>query len=155
MRVPGRPQARVPIQPASGRCRSRISGPLLDRMDIQIEVPAVDYRDLSIDTVGESSAVVKERVERARAVQRERLGNDRIYCNAQMKNRHITRFCKLDNTSLTLLERAMESMGLSARAYHRILKFARTIADLDAGERITPTHIAEAIQYRSLERKAG
>ncbi len=135
--------------------RSRISGPLLDRMDIQIEVPAVDYRDLSIDTVGESSAVVKERVERARAVQRERLGNDRIYCNAQMKNRHITRFCKLDNTSLTLLERAMESMGLSARAYHRILKIARTIADLDAGDRITPTHIAEAIQYRSLERKAG
>jgi len=133
--------------------RSRISGPLLDRMDIQIEVPAVAYRDLSSDTAGESSQIIKERVEAARTIQRQRFKNEHIHCNAQMKNRHITKHCKLDDASMTLLERAMELLGLSARAYHRILKIARTIADLDNSDALTTTHIAEAIQYRSLERK--
>jgi magnesium chelatase family protein len=133
--------------------RSRISGPLLDRMDIQIEVPAVPYRDLSGHTSGDSSRVIKQRVEHARAIQRDRFQKDKIYCNAQMKNRHITKYCALDNASQVLLERAMEGMGLSARAYHRILKIARTIADLEGSSNITSLHIAEAIQYRSLERK--
>ena len=111
--------------------RSRVSGPLLDRMDIQVEVPAVAYKDLADTAAGDSSARIKERVEHARALQRERFKHDPIHCNAQMKNRHIARYCKLDDPSMNLLERAMESMGLSARAYHRILKIARTIADLD------------------------
>jgi magnesium chelatase family protein len=133
--------------------RSRISGPLLDRMDIQIEVPPVPYRDLSGHGSGDSSRVIKERVERARAVQRDRFQKDKIHCNAQMKNRHITKYCALDHASQVLLERAMEGLGLSARAYHRILKIARTIADLEESSAVTSTHIAEAIQYRSLERK--
>jgi magnesium chelatase family protein len=125
----------------------------LDRMDIQIEVPAVPYRDLSGHGSGDSSGVIKERVERARAFQRERFQKDKIHCNAQMKNRHITKYCTLDQASHVLLERAMEGMGLSARAYHRILKIARTIADLEANSAVSSVHIAEAIQYRSLERK--
>ena len=135
--------------------RSRVSGPLLDRMDIQVEVPAVAYKDLADTAAGDSSARIKERVEIARAVQRERFKTDPIHCNAQMKNRHIAKHCKLDDPSMTLLERAMETMGLSARAYHRILKIARTIADLDHNTAITSSHIAEAIQYRSLERRVG
>jgi magnesium chelatase family protein len=90
----------------------------------------------------------------ARAIQRDRFQKDKIYCNAQMKNRHITKYCALDHSSQVLLERAMEGMGLSARAYHRILKIARTIADLEEAP-TTSLHIAEAIQYRSLERKVG
>jgi magnesium chelatase family protein len=124
-------------------------------MDIQIEIPAVPYRDLSGQGSDDSSRVIKQRVEHARAIQRDRIQKDKIYCNAQMKNRHITKYCALDHGSQVLLERAMEGMGLSAQAYHRILKIARTIVDLEEASTLTSLHIAEAIQYRSLERKIG
>ncbi|MFN2237158.1 MAG: YifB family Mg chelatase-like AAA ATPase [Anaerolineales bacterium] len=132
------------------RYQKRISGPMLDRIDIHIEVPRVDYEKLSDDRLGEPSANVQARVEEARERQRLRFGetNGIIACNADMRPAQIRKYCQLDETSQSLMRSAMNQMQLSARAYHRILKLARTIADL-AGERdITPTHLAEALQYR-------
>jgi magnesium chelatase family protein len=138
--------------PQIQRYRSKISGPLMDRIDIHIEVPAVKYRDLASRDSGEPSKEIKERVDRARQVQLDRFKGMKIYCNAQMGNRQIKRFCQIDEPSQRLLETAIDRFGLSARAYTRILKVARTIADLENREGIQPSHLSEAIQYRSLDR---
>lgn len=133
--------------------RSRISGPLLDRVDIQIEVAAVNYDDLSSATKGETSAEIKKRVDRTRAIQTERYRDYNIYSNSQLSGGLIQQFCKLGEEENRILRNAFDNLGLSARAHSRILKVARTIADLEQSERITALHIAEAIQYRSLDRK--
>ncbi len=133
--------------------RSRISGPLLDRIDIHIEVPAVKYRDLADRAEGETSATIANRVERAREVQLERFRGTRVHSNSQMASRQIRRFCEPDAAGHRLLELVTERLGFSARAYTRILKVARTIADLDGSEPVREQHLAEAIQYRSLDRK--
>ncbi len=135
------------------RYRSRISGPLMDRIDLHMEVPAVDYKDLSGKKEGRSSADILERVKKAREVQAERFQRLKIHTNADMGSRHIRRFCEVDRESDNLLERAMEKLGLSARAHSRILKIARTIADIEGGPHIKADHVAEAIQYRSLDRR--
>ena len=134
------------------RYRSRISGPLMDRIDIHIEVPAVRYRDLTGEASGENSETIKGRVNRARELQRLRFNGKRIYCNAQMTPRFLKKYCQIGEDSKALLEKAIDKLGLSARAYTRILKIARTIADLERVEEITAQHISEAIQYRSLDR---
>lgn len=150
-----------PVHPCSctpldiRRYRSRISGPLLDRIDIHIEVPAVKFRDLADRSEGESSAQVARRVDRSRQVQLERFRNTRIHCNAQMTPRFIRKYCELDEAGNRMLEMVTDRLGFSARTYTRILKVARTIADLAASEHIRQEHIAEAIQYRSLDRKTG
>ena len=134
---------------------SKISGPLLDRIDIHIDVPSVNYRELrGMALLPESSADIRNRVIQARDVQLERFhtGGERIYANAQMGSREIRKYCELGTDSEHLLERAMVKQGLSARAHDRILKVARTIADLAGSEVIEPGHIAEAIQYRTLDR---
>ncbi len=135
------------------RYLNRISGPLLDRIDIHIEVVPVNYEKLSATTTAEPSSTVRERVVRARGIQAKRYaGLDGIYCNAQMTSAMIRRHCHLDETGGRLLRAAMEMRGLSARAYDRILKVARTIADLDSSEAIRPDHLSEAINYRNLDR---
>lgn len=141
------------------RYRSRLSGPLLDRIDIQIEVPGVRFRELSGEEKGETSQSVSERVNRARRHQAERFsdlptgkGGKKIYSNSQMTSRHIKRFCRVDEEGRRLVEMAIDRLGLSARAYTRILKVARTIADLEGEADIKPHHVSEAIQYRSLDR---
>ena len=122
---------------------------MLDRIDIHIEVPRVDYEKLSKDQLAESSASIRQRVETARQVQRERFTNSSaIACNADMRIAEVRKFCKLDETSESLMRAAMNQMNLSARAYHRILKLARTIADLGGSETIQQAHLAEALQYR-------
>jgi magnesium chelatase family protein len=136
------------------RYLSRISGPLLDRIDIHAEVTPVDYEKLAGRAPAESSAAVRERVVRARGIQTVRFaGVDGIYSNAQMTSAMIRRHCHLDETGGRLLRAAMEMRGLSGRAYDRILKVSRTIADLDESETIRPDHISEAINYRSLDRE--
>ena len=134
---------------------SRISGPMLDRMDIQIELPSLSYDEISAPAGGaEHSDVIRERVTRARAFARARMGEESgIYCNAQLDAAGIHRYCEMDESASALLKAAYERMGLSARGYDRILRVARTIADLDESERIGANHIAEAIQLRSLDRK--
>jgi magnesium chelatase family protein len=124
----------------------------MDRIDIHIEVPAVRYRDLSGDKTGEDSESIKTRVNRAREIQSRRFAGKKIYGNAQMSPRHLRKFCQIGDESRGLLEKAIDKLGLSARAYTRILKIARTIADLDGIEEIAAPHISEAIQYRSLDR---
>jgi magnesium chelatase family protein len=131
---------------------SKISGPLLDRVDIHIDVPAVKFKELSSDRLGESSEEIRERVIRARRVQMERFRGEKIYSNAQMSPRHIRKYCVIDTGSKALLENAITRLGLSARAYDRILKVSRTLADLEGVERIEPNHVSEAIQYRTLDR---
>lgn len=135
------------------RYRSRISGPLLDRIDIQVEVASVNYNDLSSLEQSESSAVIKERVDKARKLQMERYKDYNIYSNSQLTAGMLQKFCKLGEAENNLLKAAFENLGLSARAHSRILKVARTIADLENEEEIKVPHIAEAIQYRSLDRK--
>ena len=128
--------------------QKRISGPLLDRIDIFVEVPRVDYDKLSDQRLGEPSQVVRSRVENARAIQRQRFSENGISANAEMRPADIRRHCGLDDTGMNLMRAAMNQYQLSARAYHRILKLARTIADLGGVEHITPQHLAEALQYR-------
>jgi len=132
----------------------KISGPLLDRMDIHMEVTPVDYKDLE-DTVtlGEPSKLIKERVDLARERQLERFKNDKIFSNSQLSSKHMKKYCKIDDKSSELMKEAFEKMGFSARAYNKILKVARTIADLDNKDFIESHHLAEALQYRSLDRK--
>ncbi len=137
------------------RYRSRISGPLLDRIDIHIEVPAVKYRELAERSEGESSGAIGSRVEQAREVQRERFRGTKVHSNAQMTPRFIKKFCEPDAAGSRLLELVTDRLGLSARSYSRILKVARTIADLAGSDSIREQHIAEAIQYRSLDRKTS
>jgi magnesium chelatase family protein len=138
--------------PQIQRYRSKISGPLMDRIDIHIEVPAVKYRDLASREAGEPSREIKRRVDAARRIQLNRFKGLKIYSNTQMTNRHIKKFCQIDEASQKLLELAIDKFGLSARAYTRILKVARTIADLEAQENIQAAHLSEAIQYRTLDR---
>ncbi len=147
-----------PIKPCScspmqvQKYRSRISGPILDRIDLHIEVPSVDYQKLRSTENGEKSEVVRERVCRAREIQLRRFSREGIYSNAQMKPKHIKKFCQPEPDGQAILDQAVRQLGLSARAYHRILKVARTIADLDGSESLSTNHLFEAIQYRSLDR---
>lgn len=135
------------------RYLSKISGPLLDRIDLHVEVPVVPFKQLSQMQPGESSAAIRERVIKARQIQEQRYKNHKgVYCNAQMTERMLHEFAEPDSASLDMLRTAMERLSLSARAYSRILKVARTIADLEGSERIQSHHIAEAIGYRSLDR---
>jgi magnesium chelatase family protein len=132
---------------------NKISGPLLDRIDLHIEVTPVPFNDLSKNTTAEESKDIRQRVINSRLIQSKRFVNDdNIYCNAQMRTKDLKKYCLLNEAGNTLLKNAMERLGLSARAYDRILKVARTIADLDDSENIETNHIAEAIQYRSLDR---
>ncbi len=126
---------------------------LLDRIDIHIEVPAVPYKELSNEYSGEKSEDIRNRVVAARDIQLERFKNDkRVYSNGQMKTRHLKKYCNPTPDAQSLLDTAMQKLGLSARAYTRILKVSRTIADLDASEDIRSHHVSEAIQYRTLDR---
>jgi magnesium chelatase family protein len=136
--------------------QKRISGPLLDRIDIHIEVPRVDYEKLSGDRLGESSEAIRARVQAARNIQQSRFSNSQftnhqstdIICNADMRVGEIRQFCRLSDEGQSLMRAAMTQLNLSARAYHRILKLARTIADLAGSEEIQSVHLAEALQYR-------
>ena len=132
------------------RYQKRISGPLLDRIDIFVEVPRVDYEKLSSDAVGEKSDVVRARVEHARQIQSARFIGSRFICNAEMTPTEVREYCQanLDEQSQSLLRLAMAQLALSARAFHRILKLARTIADMADAPDIASAHLAEAIQYR-------
>jgi len=133
---------------------NRISGPLLDRIDIHLEVVPVPFNKLAESMPSESSAAIRERVTRARQIQAERFHDQRgIHCNAQMNSKLLRKYCVIDSTGQQMLKNAMEKLGLSARAYDRILKVSRTIADLDGSDQIKPAHLAEAIQYRSLDRE--
>jgi magnesium chelatase family protein len=136
------------------RYRSRISGPLLDRIDIHLEVPAVAYGDLVGEQADECSIAVRTRVEQARNVQRARFRGQRgVYANAHMGARDLRRHCRLSSAVELVLRQAVTRLGLSARAYHRVLKIARTIADLAGAAELSTAHVGEAIQYRSLDRK--
>jgi len=143
----------------STKYQKRNSGPLLDRIDMHIDVPRVDYNKLSSDRLGESSAAIQKRVEAAREIQRKRFGasgdratsgdaaRQRVTCNADMRVGEIRQFCKLEEAGESLLRAAMSQMNLSARAYHRSLKLGRTIADLGGSDGIQPAHLPEALQY--------
>jgi magnesium chelatase family protein len=133
---------------------AKISGPLLDRVDIHIEVPAVKYKELSSDAKSENSDVIRKRVIKAREIQLDRYKDmPHIFNNADIGTKEVRIYCKLDISGAELLKMAMTKLGLSARAYDRILKVSRTIADLELSENILPQHISEAIQYRSLDRE--
>ncbi len=141
--------------PMLQRYRSRLSGPLLDRIDLHVEVPRVTHKDLTDIQAGEPSSAIRERVNRARDRQHQRLAPFGLHANSQMQARHIRRFCKLDETGDQLLEQVTDKLGLSARSYTRILKLSRTIADLAGSHSIERIHLSEAIQYRGLDRKTG
>ena len=139
--------------PQVQRYLSKISGPLLDRIDLHIEVTPVSFDELDRRADGESSAKVRKRVVAARAIQAKRLVDaPGVHCNAQMGTRLVRKYCALDNAGRQLMKLAIHRLGLSARAYDRILKVARTIADLGGADSIHPAHLSEAIQYRSLDR---
>jgi magnesium chelatase family protein len=132
----------------------RISGPLLDRIDLHVEVPPVKFREIAGDRTGETSAQIRERVVAARQRQQKRFAEKpKVTCNARMGSRELKQHCELDEPTKDLLKFAMADMNLSARAYDRILKVARTIADLSGAEKISSDHISEAIQLRSLDRQ--
>ena len=130
--------------------RGKISGPLLDRIDIVVEVPAVHFEDLRARAEAEPSGEVKKRVDEARERQHQRFGSNGRMCNARMGPDEMRKFCELDEPCAELMKQAFETMGLTARSYDRILKVARTVADLEGCENIEPQHIAEAIQYRAV-----
>lgn len=137
------------------RYMSKISGPLMDRIDIQLEVVPVPVKELNNAPEGEPSAAIRERVIRARAIQTERFKNEPgVHCNAQMSTRHLRKYVVLDAESAAVMEHVMDRLGLSARAYERILKVARTIADLAGSEQVTKQHLAEAVSYRNLDRSS-
>jgi magnesium chelatase family protein len=132
---------------------NRISGPLLDRIDIHIEVPPVDYNELSAKSPGLSSAEIRKSVLAAKEIQAARFHKSKIRCNADMSHRQIVSCCRLSERGHLILRTAMEDFGLSARAHDKILRIARTIADLENSEDISPMHLFEAITYRTLDRK--
>jgi magnesium chelatase family protein len=135
------------------RYLSKISGPLLDRIDLHVEVVPVSFDEMTANRKVETSATIRERVVRARQIQTKRFqSHNNIYCNAMMASNMVKKICQIDDAGNTLLKTAMERVGLSARAYDRILKVSRTIADLAASENINTEHLGEAIQYRSLDR---
>ena len=135
------------------RYLNRISGPLLDRIDIQVEIMPVPFKRLSTDEASETSDCIRERVVAARVIQEARFANEpEVNCNAQMNSRLIKQWCRLDEATMAILEQAMTKFDMSARAYDRILKVARTIADLDASPDIRPSHMNEAVSYRNLDR---
>jgi magnesium chelatase family protein len=144
-----------PIKPCScssgmiTRYQKRLSGPMLDRIDIHVEVPRVNYEKLSDERLGEPSDVVRGRVEAARQKQRQRFEGTKVHNNADMTVADVRKFCQLSDEGRTLIKAAMSQMQLTARAYHRVLKLARTIADLASVDAITPNHLAEALQYRA------
>jgi len=140
----------APALSVVSRYQKRISGPLLNRTDIHVEVPRVDYDKLSSDRLGEPSARIRARVrvEAARDIQRQRFERTKLACNADMGRAEVRQYCEVDQAGKSLLRAAMQQLAMSARAYHRILKLARTIADLAGSERIETAHLAEAIQYR-------
>ena len=140
-------------QGAPAKYLSKVSGPLLDRLDIHIEVPQVEFSKLSADEKGESSAEIKKRVDKARKLQQKRFEGTPIKCNAKMSPSLTRQYCKIGEKEKAFLERSFEKLGLSARAYDKILRVARTIADLDGAENIELVHLTEAVQYRSLDRK--
>jgi magnesium chelatase family protein len=135
------------------RYMGRISGPLLDRIDLHIEVPSVPYQELAATADGTSSGSMREQVNRARKAQKERFGPDSKRLNGRMTSKQLRRFCILDQEGKDLLQTAMENLGLSARAHDRILRMARTIADLEGTDNLKVGHVSEAINYRSLDRK--
>jgi magnesium chelatase family protein len=135
------------------RYMGRISGPLLDRIDLHIEVPSVPFQELSATADGTSSAIMREQVSRARQVQRQRFGPDSHRLNSRMTSRQLRKYCPLSEEGRGLLKTAMDELGLSARAHDRILRVARTIADLEGSAEIRPGHVIEGISYRSLDRK--
>lgn len=140
-------------QNAVARYLSRVSGPLLDRLDLHIEVPPVEFDELSQKQRGETSAQIKHRVEKARQIQRERYQDKNISCNARLTPSLLREACPMDSEAEHILRRSFDALGFSARAYDRVLKVSRTIADMEQSEKIRAPHIAEAIQYRSLDRK--
>jgi magnesium chelatase family protein len=136
------------------RYRSKISGPLLDRIDIHLEVPALKTLELTQDTIsGEPSSAIRNRVMNAREIQKNRFKGTKLHNNAQMGTRHIRKHCRLNQDCRDLLKNAIEKLGISGRAYDRILKVSRTIADLEAKESIESAHLAEAIQYRAFDKR--
>ena len=148
--------------PAESRCTpreiqnylGRISGPLLDRIDLHVEVPTVKFREITSERVGETSAQIRARIVAARQRQLSRFAHrPRVNCNARMGSKDIKAFCRLDDASMELIKTAMTDMNLSARAYDRILKVARTIADLAGADHIDSDHVSEAVQFRSLDRQ--
>ncbi len=134
------------------RYRNRVSGPLLDRIDIHVQVPAVDYKDLQKERRGDSSAAIRERVQGARKIQLARFSKRKMHSNSQMETRDLRKYCKLDDHGHHFLERVITQFGMSARAYDRILKLGRTIADLEGAANIEKSHLAEAVHYRTLDR---
>ena len=130
------------------RYQKRISGPFIDRVDIFVEVPHIDYEKLADDRLGEKSAQVQERVQAARSRQLKRFEGTKLTCNAEMTPAEVREFCRTEESAQSLLKAAMKQLYLSARAFHRILKLGRTIADLENGDIIKAHHLAEAIQYR-------
>ncbi len=135
------------------RYLGKISGPLLNRIDIQIEVSPVKYDDLKNESDEEPSCEIKKRITRARDIQKNRYSNTRILTNSELSGKYISKYCKIDKESEMILREAFERLGLSARAYGKIIKVARTIADLEENEFIECRHVAEALQYRGLDRK--
>ena len=151
----GHPTRECTCSPAAAqRYLARVSGPLLDRIDIQIEVPPVEFEELTARGVKEeSSAEIKKRVSAARSLQQQRFAGTGITCNARMTERQLEQFCAIPESGRKLLAGVFEKLGLSARAYNKILKLARTIADLDGAEQISDHHLSEAIRYRNLDRR--
>jgi magnesium chelatase family protein len=138
--------------PQSQRYMSKISGPLMDRIDIQVDVPAVPYKELATTRGAESSETIRSRVMAARSIQVRRFYDEHIYTNAQMGPRHIRKYCVLTPECEKIMENAVTKLGFSARGYDRILKVARTVADIEGLENLEPRHLSEAVQYRTLDR---